>query len=55
MTILTHPIIGDKQFEDNHAKRLLEMKNNGGWELKENAATKRNKGNTKKSITETND
>jgi len=39
MTILTHPIIGDMEFEDEHANRILEKENNGGWELKKSKAS----------------
>jgi hypothetical protein len=51
MTILTAPIIGDMEFEDDHAKRILEKENNGGWELKKAKASDStgDKGNTKKS------
>ncbi len=33
-TILTHPALGDKPFGDAHAKRIMAMVNNGGWEFK---------------------
>lgn len=35
---LTHPFLGDREFNDEHAARLLAMSNNGGWKLKEYAA-----------------
>ena len=34
MIILSHPILGERSFEEEHANRLLAMDNNGGWSLK---------------------
>lgn len=33
--ILTCPSCGDREFEVNHAERLLRMQKNGGWQLKD--------------------
>ena len=33
-TTLTHPAMGDRTFEDDHARRLMSLVNNGGWEYK---------------------
>lgn len=54
---LIHRTIGEREFEQKHAERILKMQNNGGWELaKEKAlknesdvAGKRNKRKVKKS------
>lgn len=59
--ILTHPIIGDIEFDPDHAERLLTMfertdKPNGGWKLKEatdgnDADSARDKGSAKRGRT----
>lgn len=33
-TILVHPAMGERSFDDAHAKRLMAWVNNGGWEYK---------------------
>jgi len=33
-TILVHPAMGERTFDDDHAKRLMAWVNNGGWEYK---------------------
>lgn len=33
--ILTCPDLGDREFDADHAARILAMPNNGGWKLKE--------------------
>jgi hypothetical protein len=33
-TILTHPKLGDRTFDDGHARKLMSLVNNGGWEFK---------------------
>lgn len=33
-TTLVHPILGERTFEEAHARRLMAMINNGGWEFK---------------------
>jgi len=44
MIILSHPILGERSFEEEHANRLLAMDKNGGWSLKKslNADISRN-------------
>ena len=32
---LTHPILGDREFEAEVAQKLLDMPKNGGWTLKQ--------------------
>lgn len=48
---LTHPILGDRDFDPDHAERLMDMENNGGWQYKtkSDAGTKGTKGEDKKS------
>ena len=36
MIILVHPVIGEISYVPDHAKALMAMPNNGGWEWKEN-------------------
>ena len=33
-TTLVHPIIGEQEFDPDHADRIMAMKTNGGWERK---------------------
>ena len=33
-TTLTHPALGDRPFDDDHARRLMSKVNTGGWEYK---------------------
>lgn len=40
-TTLTHPALGDRSFDDDHAKRLMSLVNNGGWEFKKQAVPER--------------
>lgn len=35
---LTHPLLGDKEFEASHAERIMARPNNGGWQFKKDAA-----------------
>lgn len=32
--ILTHPALGDRSFDEDHARRLMSKVNTGGWEFK---------------------
>lgn len=32
--ILVHPTLGERQFDAEHAKKLMALENNGGWEYK---------------------
>lgn len=34
VVILSHPKLGDKPFSPEHAKKLMSIENNGGWEYK---------------------
>ena len=40
MVILTHPIIGDREFGDEHARRLMALPKNGGWKFKQEPTKK---------------
>lgn len=35
-TILVHPVKGEVPFDPDHAKRLMSLPFNGGWEFKKN-------------------
>lgn len=37
MTKLKHPMLGIREFTKEHAERLMSLKNNGGWEIAQNA------------------
>ena len=61
MVVLTHPILGDREFELDHAERILAMENNGGWTKKrkrkeqKGAATNRDQGDSIKAQAQTTD
>lgn len=44
MVVLTHPTLGDREFEPDHAERILAMENNGGWTKKRTRKRKTQKG-----------
>jgi hypothetical protein len=34
MTTLTHPCLGERPFDEDHARRIMSKENTGGWEFK---------------------
>lgn len=42
-TVLTHPILGQREFEAEHAARILALSDNGGWTKKDNDDSGSNK------------
>jgi len=34
MKTLTHPALGERSFQDDHARRIMSKVNTGGWEFK---------------------
>lgn len=48
-TKLIHPELGVTEFEAEHAKRILGMKRNGGWELYTEEKKADEKSNSKES------